>query len=111
MRRGQGMASRTASPRPAGLVQLLAVLGGLHADGRDPPAWEQHDGAHAWYERAEKIGHRLQEVSDDGVGMSRAASEDCRQIDIWGSAYAAVIRVATKTQADRVADWLGSAPE
>jgi hypothetical protein len=68
--------------------------------------WEQHDAAHGWYERAERIGHRLQEFWDDSHGMFRAASEDCRQIDIWGSAYAAVIRVATKSQADRIADWL-----
>lgn len=68
--------------------------------------WEYHDDAHAWYERAEKVVHRLQEFWDDSVGMFRAASENCRQIDIWGSAYAAVVRIATKTQADRIADWL-----
>lgn len=68
--------------------------------------WEQHDEAHEWYERAEKIVHRLQEFWDDGVGMFRSASEDCRQIDVWGSAYAAVVRVASKSQADRIADWL-----
>ena len=68
--------------------------------------WERHDDAHDWYERAEKMGGRLQEFWDDGVGMFRAASEDCRQVDIWGSAYAAVIRAASKTQTDRIAEWL-----
>lgn len=68
--------------------------------------WEEHDEAHAWYERAEKIVHRLHDFWDDGEGMFRSASEDCRQVDIWGSAYAAVIRLATKSQADRIAEWL-----
>lgn len=68
--------------------------------------WEQHDDAHDWYERAEKILHRLQEFWDDGAGMFRSASEDCRQVDVWGSAYAAVVRVASKSQSDRIADWL-----
>lgn len=68
--------------------------------------WEQHDDAHDWFERAEKTIHRLQEFWDDGVGMYRAASQDCRQIDLWGSAYAAVIRVASKTQSDRIASYL-----
>lgn len=69
-------------------------------------SWEQHDDAHAWFERAEHVGGRLFEFWDDGVGMYRAAQQDCRQVDVWTSAYAAVIRVASKTQSERIAHWL-----
>jgi glycogen debranching enzyme len=68
--------------------------------------WEQHDEAHMWFERAEKAGSRLFEFYDDSVGMYRSAQQDCRQIDVWGSAYATVIRVPSKTQSERIAHWL-----
>ncbi|MCE5236874.1 hypothetical protein LLH23_00095 [bacterium] len=67
--------------------------------------WEQHDDAHDWYERAEHAGHRLFEFWDDDQGMYRAAMRDCRQVDLWGSAYAAVLRVASKTQTERIAHY------
>jgi hypothetical protein len=66
---------------------------------------EYHDEAHDWYERAEQCSHRLQDFWDENVGMFRAASEWCRQLDLWGSAYACVVRVASKTQAREVAGW------
>lgn len=69
-------------------------------------SWEQHDDAHTWFERAEHAGHRLFEFWDDDQGMYRAAMQDCRQIDIWGSAYAANIRVASKSQTERIAHYL-----
>ena len=68
--------------------------------------WEHHDEARIWYERSEHARHRLFEFWDDGVGMYRAAQQDCRQIDVWGSAYAALIRVASKTEAARIGHWL-----
>ena len=58
--------------------------------------WEQHDDAHAWFERAHKAEARLFEFWDDGVGMYRSAQQDCRQTDVWASAYAAVMRVASQ---------------
>jgi len=64
--------------------------------------WEEHDDAHAWFERATHAGHRLFEFYDDDQGLYRAAMRDCRQSDIWGSAYAAVLRVASKTQTERM---------
>lgn len=69
-------------------------------------SWEHHDDAHAWFERAEHAGQRLAEFWDDDQGMYRAAMRDCRQVDIWGSAYAATIRVASKTQTERIAHYL-----
>ncbi|MBU0608034.1 MAG: hypothetical protein KKI08_09095 [Armatimonadetes bacterium] len=67
--------------------------------------WEQHDDAHAWFERAQHAGQRLLEFWDDDQGMFRAAMQDCRQVDLWGSAYAAVLRVASKTQTERIAHY------
>jgi glycogen debranching enzyme len=66
---------------------------------------ENHDEAHDWYERAERCRPRLGDFWDEDVGMFRAASEDCRQIDLWGSVYASVTRVASKTQARRVGEF------
>lgn len=68
--------------------------------------WERHDDAHTWFERAEQAGARLFEFWDDDQGMYRAAMRDCRQIDIWGSAYAAVLRVPSKAQTERIAHYL-----
>lgn len=68
--------------------------------------WEQHDDAREWFERSEHAGHRLFEFWDDDRGMFRAAMNDCRQIDILGSAYAAVMRVASKSQSERIGHFL-----
>jgi hypothetical protein len=68
--------------------------------------WEQHDEARTWFEREHEAGQRLGEFWDDSVGMFRAAQQDCRQIDVWASAYAAVVRAASNSQAERVGYWL-----
>lgn len=66
---------------------------------------EYHDEAHDWYERAEASSRRLGDFWDDAAGMFWAASQDCRQLDLWGSAYACVVRLATKSQAAQVAEF------
>lgn len=66
---------------------------------------EHHDEAHEWYERAESCSHHLGDLWDETVGMFRAASEDCHQVDLWASAYACVVRVASRTQARRIAGY------
>jgi len=67
-------------------------------------AWaEVHDEAHEWFERAEATWQRIHDFWDADFGMYRSASLDCSQIDLWGSAYACVIRVASKTTARHVA--------
>jgi hypothetical protein len=63
---------------------------------------EHHEEAHDWSERAEKTVHGLAEFWDDDLGMYHAASQHCRQTDLWGSAYAGVIRYASKTQTERI---------
>ncbi len=66
---------------------------------------EYHDEAHDWYERAEPTSHRIGDFWDEDWGLFWAASEWCHQPDLWGSAYACVVRVATKTQARRIAEY------
>lgn len=70
---------------------------------------EYHDEAHEWYENAEHTSRRLSDFWDPEFGMFRAASVDCRQIDLWGSVYACLIRIATKSQAQEVAEFFREA--
>ena len=56
--------------------------------------------------RADLIHKNLSILWDDQAGMYLAADEGCRQIDIWGSAYAAEVGLATDEQQDRIADYL-----
>ena len=67
--------------------------------------YEYHEDAHYWYERAEAAGGYMSQFVDDKCGLFVAATEDCKQIDIWGNGYAAVIRLASKTQARRIAEF------
>lgn len=76
--------------------------------GRSCARAEYHDEAHEWYERAELTSRRIGDLWDEEFGLFRAASEDCRQLDLWGSAYACVVRAASKSQARRVADYFVS---
>ena len=70
--------------------------------------FEYHEEAREWYERCEKMYDHLNELWDAQYGMFRSASHDCRQLDIWGSAYAAVVRAASKSQAQRIAEALAT---
>lgn len=65
--------------------------------------FEYHEDAHYWYERAEAIVDNVDQFMDEDLGLFVAASEDCRQVDIWGNAYAAVVRLASKSQTRRIA--------
>ncbi len=56
--------------------------------------------------RADLIRKSLSILWDDQAGMYLAADKDCRQIDIWGSAYAVDVGLATAEQQDRIADYL-----
>lgn len=66
---------------------------------------EDHDGAHQWFEAAEATGRWLHELYDDRTGMFRAATGDCDQMDLWGSAYAGVVRACSKTQTARIGQY------
>jgi hypothetical protein len=56
--------------------------------------------------RARAIEQGLQILWDEESGMFFAASLDCRQIDLWGSAYAVYIGIATPEQSARIARYL-----
>lgn len=63
-------------------AQRLATL---FDKSRDP------EKAQAFRSRARLIEQQLDALWDERTGMFFAASQDCRQIDIWGSAYAVYI--------------------
>lgn len=67
---------------------------------------QDHDAAHTCFEAAEHAYRNLAEFRDERDGMLRAAHGDCNQIDIWGSAYAGVIRAVSKSQTVAIGEWL-----
>ncbi len=72
---------------------------------------EYHDEAHDWYEQAELLKRNLDQFYDDEYGLYRAASGDCNQLDIWGSAYACVLRMASRKRAEYLGEFFCSVPE
>ena len=72
---------------------------------------EYHEEAHDWYEQAELLKRSLDQFHDREYGMYRAASQDCDQLDIWGSAYACVLRLASRSGAQYLGEFFCSAPE
>lgn len=59
---------------------------------------EDHEEARIWFDVSEAALKTLPELYDEHTGLYWAASEDCHQHDLWGSVYAAVIRIASKRQ-------------
>lgn len=59
-----------------------------------------------WEERAQRTKSALQTFWDSDAGMFMAAGIDCNQIDIWGSAYAVHIGVASDTQRKAIGNYL-----
>lgn len=68
--------------------------------------FEQHEDAFSWYERSARLGDWTGQFYASNWRMFLAARNDCKQIDLWGSAYAAVTHLATGSQRDAVADYL-----
>ncbi|MCG3198324.1 MAG: hypothetical protein HUU16_03205 [Candidatus Omnitrophica bacterium] len=56
--------------------------------------------------RAEKLKRALQRFWDPSAGMFRAASMDCNQIDIWGSAFSVYSGLASQAQSERISNYL-----
>ena len=75
------------------LAQMFAAIG-------DDSAAEH------WRTVADQVKSDVQTLYDPQSGMFLAASIDNRQIDIWGSAYAAYLGVATDSQQLRIAHYL-----
>ncbi len=79
-------------------VQAARQLGDLlEASGRttDAATWRSHGDA---------VSEAIRSTFwDPAVGLFRAATDQCREHDIWGSAFAVHLGVATAPQADAVA--------
>lgn len=59
------------------------------------------------YKRRYKyVRQSIDKLWDEESGMFWAADLDCRQVDIWGSAYAIDIGIASETQTQRIIDYL-----
>lgn len=57
-------------------------------------------------QRAERIAAALEVLWDEDVGAYRAASVDCCQVDIWGSAYAVYVGFAQARRRERLLEFL-----
>ena len=57
-------------------------------------------------QRARNIEMHLKNLWDETAGMFLAASHDCRQIDIWGNAFAIDINFPLGSKKDRIVDYL-----
>lgn len=56
--------------------------------------------------RSENIQKNINKLMDGESGMFWAADIDCKQIDIWGSAYAVKIGITTIEQSKRISEYL-----
>jgi|PlaIllAssembly_1097288.scaffolds.fasta_scaffold81181_2 hypothetical protein len=82
------------------LVQAARQLGDLlEAGGRAEEMTK-------WRQEAERVSASVRRVFwDDQVGLFRSTTGDCNVPDIWGSAFAVWLNVATKEQAQRIATY------
>jgi hypothetical protein len=67
---------------------------------------EEHEEARIWFEAADLTIHQIPQLYDPEARLFWAASEDCRQYDLWGTVYAVVMRVASKTQSRLIGEFL-----
>jgi hypothetical protein len=63
----------------------------------------QGDAANVWEHEAEKLSAAIRTTFWDGdIGLFRAATVQCREQDIWGSAFAVYLKVANEEQSRRI---------
>ncbi|OPZ69898.1 MAG: hypothetical protein BWY83_01829 [bacterium ADurb.Bin478] len=75
-------------------------LASLFDKSRDPEM------AQAFRSRARSIEQHLDALWDERTGMFFAASQDCRQIDIWGNAYAVYIAFPLGDKKEKIVRYL-----
>jgi len=56
--------------------------------------------------RSESVRQGIHKLWDEDSGMFWAADLDCKQIDIWGSAYAVEVGITSEIQTRRIAGYL-----
>jgi hypothetical protein len=57
-------------------------------------------------ERYEKVRQNINILWNEDRGMFWAADIDCRQVDIWGSAYAVEVGITSEKQSGRISEYL-----
>jgi hypothetical protein len=62
----------------------------------------------AWTKRTRAVEASIGSLWDEQTGMFFAASRDCRQTDIWGSAFAVYSDFPLGAKKFRIVDWLAS---
>lgn len=62
--------------------------------------------ANKYRRRYEYVRQSINKLWDDEHGMFWAADIDCKQIDIWGSAYAVDVGITSEEQTQRIATYL-----
>ncbi len=66
----------------------------------------EYGNASKYKRRYEYVKQSISKLWDEDWGMFWAADIDCKQIDIWGSAYAVEVGIATEEQSKRIATYL-----
>jgi len=56
--------------------------------------------------RSENIQKNINKLMDEKSGMFWAADKDCKQIDIWGSAYAVYVGITSEEQSKKISEYL-----
>lgn len=56
--------------------------------------------------RADLIRSNISQLWDERTGMYWAADQGCKQIDIWGSAFAIDVGITNPKQSEKIADYL-----
>jgi len=69
---------------------------------KEPKLAEEFD------QRSQMIESHLEKLWDDQAGMFLAATQDCRQIDIWGNAYAIYIGFPLEEKRERIIEYLAA---
>jgi hypothetical protein len=101
---------------PYGFTDTVAKTGELFMESllywqacRQLAAWEQQAGgasADEYARRAALIETNLGQLWDETAGMFLAASQDCRQVDVWGNAYAVYINFPLGPKRERIVRFL-----
>lgn len=118
-RRSDGLLSidPAGPPRsPYGFTDCIKKTGGLlfssllfwSACGVMAELYAGVDGQAAtrWRLESERVAAALDCLWDDSEGVFLAATDDCRQPDVWGSAFAVHLGVCPPERAERVGLWL-----
>ena len=58
--------------------------------------------------RSDYIRQTINKLWDEESGMFWAADQDCKQIDIWGSAYAVEVGICNAEQTNRIVDYMAT---